>query len=355
MSSPRPRARATIDDVAQLAGVSLATVSRALRGLPHVRAELRQRVEKAAAELRYVADGNAARLASGRSRTIGLVAPLLTTWYTSQTIAGIEDVLQAAGYDLLISALSSVDHRRKLVQGRLAFQQRVDGVILIDVFYGREGARKLQIDHPVMVVGEAVESTPSVAIDNELGARLAAEHLVDLGHERVGIVGGMQPNTRYSPVPAQRRSGFRKVCDERSVTVTAELDGEFTIGGGRRTFATFLAQRRPPTALFCFSDEMAFGVLQAARERGVRVPDEMAIVGFDDHPVAEAMGLTTVRQPVREIGRRSAQRILEAIEGSRPTQLHDQIPVELIVRESTTGPSKIAPHAILTSPPTSMP
>lgn len=342
------RPKTTIDDVARRAGVSLATVSRALRGLPHVRPEMRARVEQAALELHYVADGNAARLASGRSRTVGLIAPLLTIWYTSQIIAGVEDVLQAAGYDVLISALSSVEHRRKLIQGRLVFQQRVDGVILVDVFFGREGARKLQVDLPVILAGESVEGLPSLGIDNRRGAQLAAEHLAGLGHERVAIVGGMTPHARYSPVPALRREGFRAVCEEHNVTVTGESDGHFTTAGGHHCLGAILHQRRPPTALFCFSDEMAFGVLQAARELGVRVPDDIAVVGFDDHPTAEAMGLTTVRQPVRDIGRRSAERVLMAIDDPKPERQHETIPVELVVRESTVGrraPSAEMSHA----------
>jgi LacI family transcriptional regulator, repressor for deo operon, udp, cdd, tsx, nupC, and nupG len=330
--------RPTIDDVAREAGVSLATVSRALRGLPHVRQEVRDRVIQAAESLRYVADTNAARLASGRARTIGLISPILTTWYTSQVIAGIEDVLQVAGYDLLISALSSPQNRRRLLEGRLTFQQRVDGIVSVDLFLGAEGVARLQPDLPMVTIGESIEGSLSIGIDNEHGGRLAAEHLCELGHRDFLIIGGAAPEIQFSPVPQLRKAGFLAVLAEHGLPAVAEVDGEFSIEGGYRATMTAMRGSNPPTALFCFSDEMAFGSLQAARELGLRVPADLSIVGFDDHEVAAALGLSTVRQPVRELGRRGAHRVLAALEQGTIVSGHDVFPVELVVRSSSAPP-----------------
>lgn len=326
----------TIADVARKAGVSEATVSRAMRDFPQVRPELRDRVLAAAAELHYVADSNASRLASGKSRTVGIVAPQLTTWYVSQMTAGLEDVLHAAGNDLLISALSTPTRRQDLREGRIRFRQRVDALVLVDAFVGHDWEPPPS-EPPVIVVGERLDSGQSLSIDDELGGFVAVNHLVDLGHRTIGLVGGGAPESDFSPVSRYRAAGAMRPLRDRGLEPPTQRDGMFTIEGGRAATRSLLAlaPASRPTAIFCFSDEMAFGAIQATRELGLRVPEDLSIIGFDDHPVSESIGLTTIRQPVRELGRRAAERALLASSDDPFRSEHELLPIELIVRTST--------------------
>jgi DNA-binding LacI/PurR family transcriptional regulator len=331
--------RATIDDVAREAGVSTATVSRALRHHPYVAESTRQRVMSAVERLQYVANANAARLASGQSRTVGLVAPMLTSWYTSELMVGVEEVLTHARFDLLIGTANSAA-RERMFRGDARFQQRVDGVILVDVFCGEDAARHLaDLDTPMVVLGEQLGALTSVSIDNTRGARLAARHLIELGHRRIALVGGHTNLDVAKNVPTERTAGFRSTLEAAGIRVPDQYfqDGDFTISGGRAAMQRLLRLSKPPTAVFFLSDEMAFGALQAIRDAGMQIGSDISVVGFDDHPVAEAIGLTTVRQPVRDIGRLGARLMLDALDGFG-TVRHHPVEVELVQRISTGRP-----------------
>lgn len=330
---------ATIDDVAREAGVSTATVSRALRNHHHVAESTRQRVADAAERLNYVANPNASRLASGTSRTIGLLAPLLTSWYTTEVVAGVEEVLEQSHYDLLIGSANPLA-RDRIFKGDANFRQRVDGVVLVDVFCSEVGARKLaKLDVPTIVLGERVRAVTSLSVDNRLGAAIAARHLLELGHRRIAMIGGRADPAVDHNVPTERAAGFTAALRAGGVRLplAMQADGDFKVTGGYHATRRLLRQRTPPTAIFCMSDEMAFGALQAARELGIRIGDELSVVGFDDHPIAEAFGLTTVRQPVRDMGRTAARLMLErvATEGTPP--IHHPVEVRLIARSSTAA------------------
>jgi DNA-binding LacI/PurR family transcriptional regulator len=330
---------ATIDDVAKAAGVSTATVSRALRNHPYVADATRAKVVEAAARLRYVANPNAARLASGATSTVGLLAPVLTSWYTSEVVAGVEEVFAEAGYDLLIGT-ADPQARDRMLSGETRFRQRVDGVILVDVMCREAGARQLAtLDVPVVVLGEELHAVDSVSVDNIAGAAMAASHLVELGHRHIGVVGGHSYAEDEHDVPNDRTNGFRSALAAAGIELPDSLlrDGGFTIDGGRRAMHALMQLPAPPTGVFAMSDEMGFGVLQALRERGLVPGRDVSVVGFDDHPVAEAVGLTTVRQPVRVIGRFGAQVLLERLEGFGTTH-HREMPLSLVVRASTGVP-----------------
>lgn len=329
---------ATIADVARGAGVSEATVSRALRNLPHVRDEVRQRVRDVASNLSYVADPNASRLASGRTKTVGLIARHLDTWYVSQVSTGLEDILQPADQDLLISALSTPDRRRDLIAGTTNLNQRVDGVVVVDAFLGASWKRA-RGERPIVIVGERVDGEHTLGIDDEFGGSLAAKHLVELGHRRLATIGSRSIRDRFSPVSKLRLKGFRSIVAEAGLEPAIEYGGEYTIESGAAAARKMLAMAPGfrPTAVFCLSDEMAFGALQVARELGVNVPGELAVVGFDGHSVAEAFGLTTVHQPVRDLGRRAAERMLGLLDDPKKAPGHEVLNVELRVRSSTVG------------------
>ncbi len=330
---------ATIDDVAREAGVSTATVSRALRNHPYVAASTRLRVEQAVERLKYVANSNASRLASGHTRTIGLLAPLLTSWYTSEVVAGVEEVFAQARYDLLIGTANPLA-RERMFRGDARFHQRIDGVLLVDVFCSETGATALAaLETPVVVLGEQLQSVTSVAVDNALGARMAADHLLALGHRRLALVGGHAHLEVAHNVPTERNDGFNAaLVDAGLPPLGADYteNGDFTIVGGFDSMRTLLALPDPPTGVFFLSDEMAFGAMQALREAGLRLAHDISVIGFDDHPASEAFGLSTIRQPVRDIGRLGARLLLDHLGGFGEIRHH---PVELsLVERMSTGP-----------------
>jgi DNA-binding LacI/PurR family transcriptional regulator len=262
---------------------------------------------------------------------------MITSWYTSELTAGVEEVLTQARFDLLIGTASPVA-RERIFHGDARFEQRVDGVILVDVFCGEEGAQRLAaLDTPMVILGEELHTVTSVSVDNERGGRLAARLLLELGHKRIGLVSGHDALQVAKNVPMSRAKGFRETLQASGLRLPADYvqDGDFTIAGGHAAMQRLLALPRPPTAVFFMSDEMAFGAMQAVREAGLVVGDDVSVIGFDDHTVAEAMGLTTVRQPVRDIGRLGARLMLDALEGFASPRHH---PVELtLVQRMSTG------------------
>lgn len=330
--------RATIEDVARRAGVSVATVSRALRGRPNVAADTRAHILDVAAALDYQAHPQASRLASGRTMTVGLVAPLFGLWYAAQVVAGAESVLASRGYDLLVHAVDTPENRRRFSAGMGALRGRVDGLLLVDFFARPEQAASLRRSGaPAVTVGERIEGLSSLTIDNRGGAELAVRHLVELGHRRIGLIIGEAIPDDLSPVPDQRTAGYRAVLEQAGLARDPALEhpGGLAVSGGAASIERLLALPDPPTGVFCMSDEMAMGAMGRARELGVRVPEELSIVGFDDHDLAAAFGLTTVRQPVREMGCRATTMLLDAIDGTAAEPVHRVAEVGLVVREST--------------------
>lgn len=331
---------ASIGDVAVRAGVSVATVSRALRGLPHVAPSTRDRVLRAAEELRYIADPQAARLAAGRTMTVGMVVPTLHQWFFGLVVNGAHGVLAAAGYDLLLYNLGEPDARERFLTQQ-PFRKRVDGIIMVDLLLEDDAQAALTTAAvPVVTVGIPGGPFPSVTIDNTAAAAAATRHLVHLGHERIGLICDPPDDPLQCSAPRERRRGYHAVLRERGIAIVSELEvpGDFSLLGGAEAMARLLSVARPPTAVFALSDEMAIGALRTVRDSGLRVPEDLSVVGFDDHEMAEVMGLTTVAQPVAAQGESAAALLLDVMRGSPSgTPPCTVLPTVLRVR-STTGP-----------------
>ncbi len=339
-SSPGPR-RATIEDVAVAAGVSVATVSRALRGLPHVAPATRQRVVQVATELAYRPDPAAARLATGRSQAVALAVPVLNSWYISQVESGAEAVCSADGYDLIIMGVTGEPARRSLLAEESSLHRRVDGVVFIDIAVDDDDvARLAERGLAVVTLGNVTATCPSVTIDEDEVARLATEHLLSLGHRRIGLLGGQRDDPLGFSVPRRRRAGHHATLERAGVEIDPDLEGigNFSVMGGRDAMAGLLQLPDPPTAVFAMSDEMAFGAMLAARERGLDIPRDVSVVGVDDHDLSIVVGLTTVQQPVADIGSRAARLLLDQITGAAATPAHIRSPVSLVVRATTSAP-----------------
>ncbi|MCX6414722.1 MAG: LacI family DNA-binding transcriptional regulator [Actinobacteria bacterium] len=332
----------TIRDVAQAAGVSTATVSRALRGLPNVDERTRARVQRIAADLDYVISPSASRLASGRTGSIAVLMPYIARWFFSTVLSGVESVLQSAGMDLLLMSVSNPDSpRRQAPAPRL--RRRVDGVLVIAVPPSDPELRAvIDLGMPTSLIGVSLEGVPSVTIDDVLAARIATQHLVNLGHRRIGIIGG---SAMTAPFTAEhdRRRGFLEVMDDAGLEVDPVLEsyGHFTVAGGEQAMTALLTQRNRPTAVFAMSDEMAFGALRALRSHGLSAGSDISIIGVDGHDMAELLDLSTVAQPVIDLGRIAAEALLVQIGSGTTLRSGEsvQLPTRLLVRGSTAPPA----------------
>lgn len=334
----------TIADVAELAGVSESTVSRSLRSLPNVSEATRQKVLQAAAELGFVADPAAQRLATGRTAAIGVIVPYITGWYFTQTITGLEQVFRAAGYDLLLYNLADVEGRAHLFD-RMPLRRKVDGVMVLALPMEDEEIRVLEsLDVPLALVGATGRGFGSVTIDDKAAARTAIRHLVNLGHRRIGILAGDPAHPMHFTSASERLAGALSVLDSVE-GAAADPDGELvaytdmSIDGGGLGMAKLMSIENPPTAVFAMSDEMAFGAMKTARKMGLSIPQDVSVIGFDDHSMSDLFDLTTIRQPVVEQGVQGAKLLLDAIRQGRGTPPVKIIAATaLVVRETTSPP-----------------
>ena len=307
----------TIEEVARRAGVSTATVSRSLRGQDGVSPSTAQRVRHVADEIGYAASPFASRLASGRAGTVAVVLPYLDRWFFGEILGAAEPVFREAGLDLLLYHVGDVETRREYFSFRL-LRKRVDGVLLVTLALTSpevDALRALKV--PVCMVGVEVEGFSSVTIDDVSAAASAVQHLLNLGHQRVALISGDPEDSTMFTVPRDRRAGYRAALERGGVLLdpSLEVQGDFTAAGGQRAAAELFTRRRPPTAIFAESDEMAFGAIRTLSRLGIRVPEDVSVIGFDDHPLAEVFDLTTISQVVADQGRAVARQLVSALLG----------------------------------------
>ncbi|MEN0084088.1 MAG: LacI family DNA-binding transcriptional regulator [Leifsonia sp.] len=336
-----------IDDVARLAGVSTATVSRALSGNGPVSQKTKARVVQAASELGYVVSSDASSLASGRTRNIGAVVPHLNRWFFTSVIEGAERVLLRSGYDLTLYNLSGDGEERRRVFEHHLLRNRVDAVFTVSLELAEdEVSRLLTIGKPVVGVGGPLPGVSTLTIDDVAVARLATDHLVSLGHRRIAHIGGSHEFDLDFHIPTSRRLGYEESLREAGLPVDERLHraSDFTIPGGYDAAKQLLGTpHERPTAIFAASDEMAIGAILAARDLGLQVPGDVSIIGIDDHPLAEFFGLSTVAQHPVGQGERAAELLLAALDRSRagaigrPQPSGHIAPADLIVRSSTAA------------------
>lgn len=333
----------TIADVAALAGVSVATVSRTLHGSTRVDPRTRERVLAAAAELNYVASPTATSLASGRTNIVAVVAPLMSRWFFATIVTTIEQELRAAGYPVLLITL---DGQSAVGLEFEMFAKRVDGIIALNVpTTDTDLAMLHRLDVPVVAVGIAVDRWPRVHIDDAAAVRSAVNHLIGLGHRDIGYVGTTDTSVAHMSTPGARSAAFRAALEEAGLRFRAQwaTDSEWTADAAARRVEPILRAQHRPTAILAGSDEMAVGVLGAARWIGLEVPQELSVMGIDDHTFAAVLGLSTVHQDVRAQGRIAVSLLLDALRGDDVTPDRVvEVPTYLIARETTAPPADSA-------------
>lgn len=337
----------SIEDVAREADVSVATVSRALRGLPNVALKTRQHVVKIAEDMQYRADPSAARLATGRTKLVEIATPTVDGWYFSRFLAGAIDHLLDHGYEAITHPVENPLERERFLNGLVHLEKRVDGLIVVDLNISEEAANELwEGGIRTITAGFSTGRFPSVIVDDYQVGLVATQHLLDLGHRRIGLISGEPNHPLAFSVPGLRLAGYTAALAAAGIAIDTALEqsGKFTAAGGRAAMKRLLDLDVPPTAVFAMSDEMAFGAWSALQDCGLSWPDDVAIVGVDDHELAEMVGLTTVRLAPRELGAAAAERLLRLIEGDDVPVAHDAPGteassewIELVPRQSTIG------------------
>ncbi len=328
---------AGIKEVAEEAGVSTATVSRALRGHHHVNDATRSRIIAAAQKLEYPLTPAKSNTQPGRTNSVGVVAPYISRWYFSQVISGAEQALREAGLDLLLYNFSQMKGRERLFQHQL-LKGRVDALIVISLPpTTEEFDSMLSLGIPIALVGMEHPKCASVKIDDIAGARSATQHLVNQGHKQIGLMSGRPDDPFNFSVPQDRRKGFMQVLAENGLQwlPQREVHGDFTMHTAARAMDDLLARPNRPTAIFCESDEMAMGAMQALRRHGLKAPDDISIVGFDGHEMSEFSELTTIEQPVQLMGEMAAWSIMERLRKPNIEPPSLVLPTTLVVRNST--------------------
>ncbi|GAA4378836.1 LacI family DNA-binding transcriptional regulator [Nocardioides caricicola] len=330
-----------IKDVAREVEMSTATVSRALRGLPGVSEETRDRVRETARRLGYVPSPSAAGLATGQTRTVAVIVPFVTQWFFAAVVQGAEEELRSRGYDLLLYNLAGDPAARHRVFSTSLLTKRVDAILVLSLTPSRDELASLEaLGKPVTIVGADLPGWATVRIDDHLAASTATQHLLDLGHRRIAYIGGSTEGALDFTAPVERVAGYRATLAAAGVPhdPALEADGDFTVAGGMRAAAELLELADRPTGIFAASDEMAIGALRAARDRGLRVPEDLSVIGIDDHEMADFFDLTTVAQPVHEQGRVAAQLVLGALGSDDWDPEQVVLPTELVVRRTTARP-----------------
>lgn len=340
-AAPGRRGRATIYEVARRAGVSIATVSRVQRGTTPVTAGTRLRVEVAIEALRYTPSQMARSLAEGRHGASGIVFPDLSGPYYAEVIIGYEEAAARADQSVLILATHGRDRSRQMV---LDLASRVDGLVVMGRTVDDDAIAALEAQGlPVVLLARPpAGSFDSVRAENSAAAELLVGHLVDVdGHRALAFLG--DPDT--SPDVAERWVAVRDGARARGVRVTL-VACPFRESEGHAAAAALLDAADRPDALVCANDEVALGAITAAQERDISIPEQIAVTGWDDIGTARFVSpaLTTVRQPMRELGARAAEALLERLRGDRTSPRHEVLPTEVVIRASCGSHEREVSH-----------
>lgn len=337
-------AAVTIYDIAEEASVSIATVSRVLNDHPRVSDATRRRVFRVAERLGYEPHASAQSLARQHTRLIAAVVPMLTSYFFMEVIRGLQDRLAESGFDLLVHASRSVEEVDRPMERALQ-RGRSDGLLLVSTpLTPARAIRLARAPAPAVLVDSFHPDFDSVSVDNRRGGYEATRHLIELGHKRVALI---MPSAASVPA-AERRAGYADALAEANLpldeAIVFSTDGEshgYTRRAGYDAMQRLLAlpASARPTAAFAAADVMALGANGAARDAGVRVPEELSLVGFDDVEPSAYVGLTTLRQPMYEMGQLAIAKLLRRLREPGLPPSHTTFAPRLVLRQSTAEPA----------------
>lgn len=335
----------TIYDVAKKAGVGIGTVSRVINNSPQIAPSTRAKVLQVISELKYQPSAMARSLARKKSNIIACVVPRFTGYFYYEVLNGVQHVLSQFGYDLILYNIDKLEKKEEILKRTLR-ERKVDGVLVISISISDKLASKfVESKLPVVLVDSYHDRLDYITVANNQGAFLATEHLIRLGHRRIGMIDGCLSST-----PAkQRLAGFKAALEQYQivqddaliVSVNSNGDSEILYNDGFNKLAGYWAMNRllslgndRPSAVFISSDIQAAGAIKAINERGLKVPDDLAIIGFDDIELSEYLGLTTIHQPMYEMGTLAAERLIAKIDGEASDHFQMTFPTKLVIRET---------------------
>jgi LacI family transcriptional regulator len=334
---------ATIYDVAKKAGVGIGTVSRAINNSSHISEETKRKVFEAIRELNYQPHSVAQSLARQKTQTIACIIPFFTGYFFVELLHGIQKKLTEYQYDLILYSVD-ITHKKETFLQKTLEERRVDGVLLVSLEIINEFADKFIKCHlPIVLVDSYHPDLDSITVDNIEGAYLATKHLIDLGYKKIGMIDG-----QLKSLPAKLRlKGYKKALQEHDINfdekyfVACDIVNE---ADGFNKEAGFAAMQQllelggdRPRAVFISSDIQAIGAMQAIKEHGLAIPDDIAVVGFDDIELAQYVGLTTMRQPIMEMGKLAVERLINNILEHPKNGFKQQFHTELVLRNSCGG------------------
>jgi len=327
----------TIARVAQEAGVGVGTVSRVINGSTAVSEATRRRVLEVVAELGYEPNATARALSTGRTRSVGVIAPFFTRPSVIERLRGVAPLLAGSGYQLILIDVESAEQREAAFRSLIG---RVDGLLSVTIAPGPADLERLAAAGvPVVLIDSTHPRLPSVTVDDVAGGRMAVDHLLALGHRRIAFAGDIVDEVHGSSASRRRCTGYRAALAAAGLAAREELVAIRPHGhGAAEIVEQLLGLDEPPTAIFAASDQQALAVLDAVTDLGLRVPEDFSVVGFDDVELARYAGLTTVAQPLAVSGTRGAKLLLSSLEGSEIPTPRQHLPLELVVRDTTAPP-----------------
>jgi DNA-binding LacI/PurR family transcriptional regulator len=332
--------RVTIYDVAAMAGVTTATVSRVINGKPGISAATRARVVEIMKKTRYFPSPAASGLRRKSTREIGILSPFFIGDFFLKIFESLHRQLK--DYDLILYNAQTPAHRREVIDRIVAEEKLCALLVASTPILLEEEMLVAGLGIPVVMVEARHPTYSSVDYDHQIGAFKAVSHLVELGHRDIAIIGG-KPETRlYSPIGKERLKGYRMALSMAGITAREQyiMSGEWSSADAHESARRLLRAKKPPSAIFATSDMQAAGVLMAARDLGVRVPDDLSVVGYDNIPFAEFLSLTTMWQHHDQLARNAATLLLEEMRTGTRTGERVVLQPELVVRSSTRQPRR---------------
>jgi len=331
---------ATMQDVAKRAGVSVATVSRVLNGSDKVIEETRERVMQACDELDYSLHLAAQRLRLGKTNTICVILPFLTLPSIVERLRGVQEALLDSGYDLIPFSVGSPEMRDSRLFD-LSNRSRTDGLLIISMpINDKQAERIVNNDLPVVLIDSDKPEFSRVNVDDQKGGRIAADHLIKLGHRKIGFISSHLENPLQFSSTLERYRGYREVLGEAGISINPayQREGEHGREEAEEMAISLLQLPDPPTAIFASSDTKAVGILDAAIKMNIKIPEQLSVIGYDNIRDAEYLHLTTIQQPLFQAGLVGGETLLRLIEEPQSGPEEIILPVELIVRDTTAPP-----------------